>query len=95
MWMLDTGQKVKQITQAHGQSEVTSLAQDLNHTRILTGSTDGTIKVRLLSRCEMLFITNIFLVLCIYLQLCKCISVIAIPLVTCLIRGNPKAHLKF
>ena len=45
LWMLDTGQKVKQISQAHGQSEVTCLAQDHSQTRILTGSTDGTIKV--------------------------------------------------
>ena len=79
MWMLDTGQKVKQITQAHGQSEVTSLAQDLNHTRILTGSTDGTIKVRLLSRCEMLFITNIFfstmyLLAIMQVHICNCDS---------------------
>lgn len=45
MWMVDTGQKVKQFTQAHGNAEVTTLAQDHSQTRIFTGSTDGTVKV--------------------------------------------------
>ncbi|ELU05069.1 hypothetical protein CAPTEDRAFT_229382 [Capitella teleta] len=45
MWMADTGQKVKQFTQAHGNSEVTTLAQDHSQTRIYTGSTDGTVKI--------------------------------------------------
>ena len=45
MWMLDTGQKVKQFTNAHGNSEITCLSQDPTGTRLLTGSTDGTIKI--------------------------------------------------
>ena len=45
MWMIDTGQKVKQWTKAHGDSELTNLAQDLMETRIYSGSSDGTIKV--------------------------------------------------
>ena len=45
MWMLDTGQKVKQFTNAHGNSEITCLCQDPTGTRLLTGSTDGTIKI--------------------------------------------------
>ncbi|CAH1788695.1 unnamed protein product [Owenia fusiformis] len=43
IWMVDSGQKVKQFTQAHGTAEVTTLAQD--ETRLFTGSTDGTVKV--------------------------------------------------
>ncbi|GFO26515.1 WD repeat-containing protein 49 [Plakobranchus ocellatus] len=45
MWLADTGQKVKQFSQAHGHSEVTCLAQDHTQTRLFTGSTDGTVKV--------------------------------------------------
>eukprot|EP00112_Aurelia_sp_Birch-Aquarium-sp1_P013143 Seg278.9 transcript_id=Seg278.9/GoldUCD/mRNA.D3Y31 product="WD repeat-containing protein 49" protein_id=Seg278.9/GoldUCD/D3Y31 len=45
MWMLDTGQKVKQFANAHGSSEITCLAQDPTGMRLLTGSTDGTIKI--------------------------------------------------
>ena len=45
MWMIDTGQKVKTFTKIHGDAEVTCLAQDMNETRVYTGSTDGTVKV--------------------------------------------------
>ena len=45
MWMLDTGQKVKQFTNAHGSSEISCLCQDPSGTRLLTGSTDGSIKI--------------------------------------------------
>ncbi|ESO89700.1 hypothetical protein LOTGIDRAFT_124680, partial [Lottia gigantea] len=45
MWMIDTGQKVKQFNKVHGNSEVTCLAQDPSETRIYTGSTDGSVKV--------------------------------------------------
>ena len=47
MWMVDSGQKVKQFNQIHANSEVTCLAQDQSHTRLFTGSTDGTVKVSL------------------------------------------------
>ncbi|KAK7096335.1 hypothetical protein V1264_005639 [Littorina saxatilis] len=45
MWIVDSGQKVKQFNQVHGNSEVTCLAQDQSQTRLYTGSTDGTVKV--------------------------------------------------
>nr|XP_006816071.1 PREDICTED: WD repeat-containing protein 49-like [Saccoglossus kowalevskii] len=45
VWMLDTGQKLKQLLKCHGTSEITALALDQNETRLFTGSTDGTIKV--------------------------------------------------
>jgi len=46
VWMMDSGQKVKTFSNVHGDSEVTSLAQDPSETRIFTGGSDGTIKVR-------------------------------------------------
>ncbi|XP_064596054.1 WD repeat-containing protein 49-like isoform X2 [Liolophura sinensis] len=45
MWMVDTGQKVKQFHKIHGNNEVTSLTQDPSQTRLFTGSTDGTVKM--------------------------------------------------
>ncbi|KAK2183025.1 hypothetical protein NP493_327g03000 [Ridgeia piscesae] len=45
VWMMDSGQKVKTFSNVHGDSEVTSLAQDPSETRIFTGGSDGTIKV--------------------------------------------------
>ncbi|XP_045053607.2 cilia- and flagella-associated protein 337 isoform X3 [Desmodus rotundus] len=44
-WMIDTGQKVKQFTGCHGNAEIRTMALDANEMRLLTGSTDGTIKV--------------------------------------------------
>ncbi|KAK2501714.1 hypothetical protein MC885_012121, partial [Smutsia gigantea] len=44
-WMIDTGQKTKQFTGCHGNAEISTMALDANETRLLTGSTDGTIKV--------------------------------------------------
>ena len=49
MWMIDTGQKVKQFINTHGNAEVTALAQDQTETRLYTGSTDGTVKVSSMS----------------------------------------------
>ena len=46
VWMIDTGQKVKQFNNTHANSEVTCLAQDPTETKLFTGSTDGTVKVR-------------------------------------------------
>ncbi|KAJ8313468.1 hypothetical protein KUTeg_008979, partial [Tegillarca granosa] len=45
VWMIDTGQKVKQFNHTHGSSEVTCLAQDAQETKFFTGSTDGTVKI--------------------------------------------------
>lgn len=44
--MIDTGQKVKQFNNTHANAEVTCLAQDPTETKLFTGSTDGTVKVR-------------------------------------------------
>jgi hypothetical protein len=46
IWMVDTSQKVKQWTDAHGSAKLTALTQDLSETKILTGGTDGIVKVR-------------------------------------------------
>lgn len=43
-WMIDTGQKIKQFTSCHGNAEISTMAFDANETRLLTGSTDGTVK---------------------------------------------------
>ncbi|CAK7298402.1 WD repeat-containing protein 49 [Vulpes lagopus] len=43
-WMIDTGQKIKQFTGCHGNAEISTMALDANETRLLTGSTDGTVK---------------------------------------------------
>lgn len=45
VWMVDTGQKVKQFTNTHGHAEVTALAQDQSETRLFTGASDGSVKV--------------------------------------------------
>ncbi|XP_052213945.1 WD repeat-containing protein 49-like isoform X3 [Dreissena polymorpha] len=45
MWMIDTGQKVKQFNNCHGSAEVTCLTQDATETKLMTGSTDGSVKI--------------------------------------------------
>ncbi|XP_031229964.1 WD repeat-containing protein 49 isoform X2 [Mastomys coucha] len=44
-WMIETGQKIKQFAGCHGNAEISTMALDANKTRLLTGSTDGTVKV--------------------------------------------------
>ncbi|THD24410.1 WD repeat-containing protein 49 [Fasciola hepatica] len=44
-WLVDTGQRVKNIARSHGEAELTCLVQDPTETRLYTGSTDGTIKI--------------------------------------------------
>lgn len=44
--MINSGQKIKQFTGCHGNAEISTMALDANETRLLTGSTDGTVKVR-------------------------------------------------
>mgnify|MGYP000199266853 CR=1 FL=1 len=56
MWMVDTGQKVKQFSNCHGSAEVTCLTQDPTETRLMTGSTDGTVKVSELNQLTMGFV---------------------------------------
>ena len=46
VWMIDTGQKVKQFNSIHGTSDVSCLAQDSFGAKIYTGGTDGLVKVR-------------------------------------------------
>ena len=53
MWMIDTGQKVKQFNGTHGNAEVTCLGQDQTETRLYTGSTDGTVKVSLMTNVKV------------------------------------------
>eukprot|EP00073_Rattus_norvegicus_P034770 XP_008759340.1 PREDICTED: WD repeat-containing protein 49 isoform X1 [Rattus norvegicus] len=44
-WMIETGQKIKQFAGCHGNAEISTMTLDANKTRLLTGSTDGTVKV--------------------------------------------------
>ncbi|XP_015845679.2 cilia- and flagella-associated protein 337 isoform X1 [Peromyscus maniculatus bairdii] len=44
-WMIETGQKIKQFSGCHGNAEISTMALDANESRLLTGSTDGTVKV--------------------------------------------------
>uniref|UniRef100_A0A8C8SMF0 WD repeat domain 49 n=1 Tax=Pelusios castaneus TaxID=367368 RepID=A0A8C8SMF0_9SAUR len=44
-WLIDTGQKIKQFTGCHGSAEITTMTLDASETRLLTGSTDGTVKI--------------------------------------------------
>uniref|UniRef100_A0A8D0HB41 WD repeat domain 49 n=1 Tax=Sphenodon punctatus TaxID=8508 RepID=A0A8D0HB41_SPHPU len=44
-WLIDTGQKIKQFTGCHGNAEISTMALDGSETRLLTGSTDGTVKI--------------------------------------------------
>ncbi|XP_060232929.1 WD repeat-containing protein 49 [Meriones unguiculatus] len=44
-WMIETGQKIKQFDGCHGNAEISTMTLDANKTRLLTGSTDGTVKV--------------------------------------------------
>ncbi|XP_069474592.1 cilia- and flagella-associated protein 337 [Ambystoma mexicanum] len=44
-FMIDTGQKVKQFNACHGKAEISTMALDATETRLLTGSTDGTVKI--------------------------------------------------
>ncbi|XP_067850768.1 cilia- and flagella-associated protein 337-like [Heptranchias perlo] len=45
VWMIETGQKIKQFTGCHGNSEITTMALDATETRFFTGSVDGTVKI--------------------------------------------------
>ncbi|KAM4771123.1 cilia- and flagella-associated protein 337 [Rhinophrynus dorsalis] len=44
-WMIDTGQKIKQFSGCHGNAEISTMALDASETRLLTGSTDGIVKI--------------------------------------------------
>ena len=45
IWFLNTGQKVKHISEAHSEAEITTVTLDHTQTRILTAGTDGVIKI--------------------------------------------------
>ncbi|CAJ1065730.1 WD repeat-containing protein 49-like isoform X1 [Xyrichtys novacula] len=44
-WLADTGRKVKQFHRCHGNSEISTMAQDGTQTRLFTAGTDGEVKV--------------------------------------------------
>uniref|UniRef100_A0A8C4VS78 WD repeat domain 49 n=1 Tax=Gopherus evgoodei TaxID=1825980 RepID=A0A8C4VS78_9SAUR len=44
-WLIDTGQKIRQFTGCHGNAEISTMTLDVTETRLLTGSTDGTVKI--------------------------------------------------
>jgi len=43
--VVDSGQRLKQWLRAHGAAKLTALSQDHSETRVLTGASDGTVKV--------------------------------------------------
>ncbi|XP_078586384.1 cilia- and flagella-associated protein 337-like [Branchiostoma floridae x Branchiostoma japonicum] len=45
VWIIDSGQKVKQFENCHGSAEITTMALDPSDTRLYTASTDGTVKI--------------------------------------------------
>ncbi|XP_051874572.1 WD repeat-containing protein 49-like [Pristis pectinata] len=45
IWMIETGQKIKQFTGCHGNSEITTMALNDTETRLFTASVDGTVKI--------------------------------------------------
>ncbi|KAM3930625.1 cilia- and flagella-associated protein 337 [Leptodactylus fuscus] len=44
-WIIDTGRKIKQFSGCHGNAEISTMALDASETRLLTGGTDGTVKI--------------------------------------------------
>uniref|UniRef100_A0A0R3WJX6 WD_REPEATS_REGION domain-containing protein n=1 Tax=Hydatigena taeniaeformis TaxID=6205 RepID=A0A0R3WJX6_HYDTA len=44
-WLVESGQRVKNVSNCHGNAEITCLSQDSTFTRLYTGSTNGTVKV--------------------------------------------------
>ncbi|XP_032888124.1 WD repeat-containing protein 49 [Amblyraja radiata] len=45
IWMIETGQKLKQFTRCHGNSEITTMTLNDTETRLFTASVDGTVKI--------------------------------------------------
>uniref|UniRef100_UPI00398F8847 cilia- and flagella-associated protein 337-like n=1 Tax=Pristiophorus japonicus TaxID=55135 RepID=UPI00398F8847 len=45
VWMIETGQKIKQFSGCHGNSEITTMALNATETRLFTASIDGTVKI--------------------------------------------------
>lgn len=51
-WDVETGRRRLRILNAHGEEEVTSLALDSSHRRLITAACSGTIKVLILTEKE-------------------------------------------
>ncbi|XP_069755200.1 cilia- and flagella-associated protein 337-like [Narcine bancroftii] len=45
IWMIETGQKIKQFTGCHGKSEIVTMALNDTEIRLFTASVDGTVKI--------------------------------------------------
>ena len=45
VWDVDTGSKIMQFSQAHGEAEITAMSFDPSGRRLITGGRDGTIKI--------------------------------------------------
>lgn len=45
LWDVETGRRRLQILNAHGEDELTCMALDSSHRRLITGARNGTIKV--------------------------------------------------
>jgi len=45
VWDVDTGSKIMQFSQAHGEAEITAMSFDPSGRRLITGGRDGTVKI--------------------------------------------------
>lgn len=54
LWDVGTGRWRLQISNAHGEEEVTCMTLDSSHRRLITGSCSGTIKVQFVKKTEVL-----------------------------------------
>ena len=45
VWELDTGEKIIQFSNCHGNAEITAMAFDPTGRRLITGARDGSIKI--------------------------------------------------
>ena len=52
MWDVETGQRMNQLSNVFGESELTSMAVDASERRLFTGARNGNVKVRVESANE-------------------------------------------
>ena len=45
VWSLETGEKIVQFSNAHGNSEITAMRFDPSKRRLITGARDGTVRI--------------------------------------------------
>lgn len=45
VWSLETGEKIIQFSNAHGNSEITAMRFDPSKRRLITGARDGTVRI--------------------------------------------------